>query len=72
MPVESPVPACDQSEQWNQRDSEDRSVPSLLRVLAVIAVLAGLGYAGIWALATMVQPVTRDATFTVPNDRYAK
>jgi len=47
-------------------------VPSLLRFLAVIAILAGLGYAGIWALATMVQPVTRDTTFTVPNDRYAK
>ncbi len=47
-------------------------MPSLLRVLLVIAILAGLGYGGIWALATMVQPVTRDATFIVPNDRYAK
>ncbi|MGU3495285.1 hypothetical protein ACLBXM_14675 [Xanthobacteraceae bacterium A53D] len=47
-------------------------MPSLLRFLAVVAILAGLGYAGIWALATMVEPQTRETTFTVPNDRFAK
>ena len=53
-------------------DSEDSPVPSLLRFLLVVAILAGLGYAGIWALATMVEPVQRETTFVVPNDRFAK
>ncbi|GGF75526.1 hypothetical protein GCM10007301_39310 [Azorhizobium oxalatiphilum] len=47
-------------------------MPSLLRFLLVVAILAGLAYAGVFALATMVQPVQRETSFTVPNDRFAK
>jgi hypothetical protein len=47
-------------------------MPSLMRFLMVVAVLAGVVYAGIFALATMVEPQPRDMTVTVPQDRFVK
>jgi hypothetical protein len=47
-------------------------MPSLLRFLAVIGVLVGLGYAAIFALATLVEPQPRSITVTVPQDRFVK
>jgi len=44
-------------------------LPSLIRFLVLIAILAGLGYAAMWALATMVEPEARDMTVTIPNSR---
>ena len=45
-------------------------MPSLFRFLAVIGILAGLVYAGLFALATMVEPQSREITVTVPQDRF--
>jgi hypothetical protein len=47
-------------------------MPSLMRFLTIIAVLAGLGYAGMLALATMVDLKPREITVTVPQDRFVK
>ncbi|HQS11350.1 MAG TPA: histidine kinase [Xanthobacteraceae bacterium] len=47
-------------------------MPSLIRLLAAIAVLVALVYGGAYWLATKVEPVTRDVTITVPNDRFQK
>jgi hypothetical protein len=47
-------------------------MPSLLRFLTVIAIIAGLGYAAVFALATLVDPKPRDITVTVPQDRFVK
>jgi len=44
-------------------------VPTLFRFLVIVAVLAGLGYAGLWALATFVEPQPREMTVTIPNSR---
>lgn len=44
-------------------------MPSLMRFLAVVAILAGLVYAGLWSLANLVQPQTREITVTIPPDR---
>ena len=43
---------------------------SLFRFLAVVGILAGLVYAGLFALATMVEPQSREITVTVPQDRF--
>ncbi len=47
-------------------------MPSLIRLLAVIGVIAGLGYAAMFALATMVDPRPREMVVTVPPDRFVK
>lgn len=47
-------------------------MPSLFRFLMVIGVIVGLGYAAIFALATLVEPQPREMTVTVPPDRFVK
>ncbi|MDQ2081741.1 histidine kinase [Xanthobacteraceae bacterium Astr-EGSB] len=47
-------------------------MPSLFRFLMAIGVLAGLVYAGMFALATMVEPQQRDMTVTISPDRFVK
>jgi hypothetical protein len=49
--------------------SKDARVPTLLRFLFVIAVLAGLGFAAMFALATLVEPEPREMTVTIPASR---
>jgi hypothetical protein len=44
-------------------------VPTLFRFLVVLAALAGLGFAAMYALATLVQPVIREITIPIPADR---
>ena len=41
-------------------------MPSLFRFLTVIAVLCGLAYAGMFALATFVEPQPREMSHTLP------
>ena len=41
-------------------------MPSLFRFLLVLAVLVGLGYAGLYALATFVKVTPREITQTIP------
>ena len=45
-------------------------MPSLLRFLLLVAVLAGLGAAAIFALATFVEPQTREIVVPLPRDRF--
>ena len=47
-------------------------MPSLIRFFAVVAILAGLVFAGLWSLANLVEPQTRDMSVTVPHDRIGK
>jgi len=47
-------------------------VPTLIRLIVVLLVLTGLGYAGLWALANLVEPQPREITFTVPQERLGK
>jgi hypothetical protein len=47
-------------------------VPTLFRFLVVVAILAGLGFAAVFALATFVQPETREMTVTIPSNRLPK
>jgi hypothetical protein len=44
-------------------------LPTLFRFLMVIAVLGGLVYAGLFALATLVEPEPREMTSTIPASR---
>ncbi len=44
-------------------------MPSLIRFLVIIAILGGLGYAAMFALATLVTPEPRDMSVTLPNSR---
>ncbi len=44
-------------------------MPSLLRFLATIAILAGLVFAGMFALATFVEPTPREMSVTIPNSK---
>ena len=48
------------------------TVPSLLRFLLWIGILAALGYGGMLALVTFVEPQQREMTTTVPANRLAK
>ena len=44
-------------------------MPTLLRFLLVVAVLGGLGFAALFALATLVEPEPREMTVTIPASR---
>ena len=44
-------------------------MPTLFRFLAVLAVIGGLGFAAMFALATLVEPEPREITVTIPNSR---
>ncbi len=44
-------------------------VPSLIRFLVICGVLAGLVYAGMFALATMVEPQEREIRVKVPSKK---
>jgi phage shock protein PspC (stress-responsive transcriptional regulator) len=44
-------------------------VPTLIRFLVVLAILAGVGFAAMFALATLVQPDIREITIPIPPDR---
>lgn len=47
-------------------------MPSLIRFFVVVAILVGLAYAGVWALANLVEPQSREMTVTIPQDRIGK
>jgi hypothetical protein len=47
-------------------------MPSLIKLLAVVGLIAGLGYAAMFALATLVDPRPREMVVTVPPDRFVK
>lgn len=47
-------------------------MPSLMKLLAVVGVIAALGYGAMFALATFVDPRTRQMVVTVPPDRFVK
>jgi hypothetical protein len=53
-------------------DSRLQDVPTLFRFLFIIGVIVGAVYAGMWALATFVEPQERDITVTIPNARLGK
>lgn len=42
-------------------------MPTLFRLLVAIAFLAGLAYAGMFALAVLVEPEEREVTVRVPT-----
>jgi hypothetical protein len=44
-------------------------VPTLFRFLFVVAILAGLGFAAVFALATLVEPEPREITVPIPGSR---
>jgi len=44
-------------------------VPTLFRFLIVVAILAGLGFAAVFALATLVEPDSREITVPIPSNR---
>ncbi len=46
----------------------ETALPSLIKFLVFCAVLAGLAYAGMFALATMVEPDTREMRVTIPSN----
>ncbi|MCC0003284.1 MAG: histidine kinase [Methylobacteriaceae bacterium] len=41
-------------------------MPSLIRFLVLVGVLAGIVYAGMWSVATFVQPQQREMSKTLP------
>jgi len=47
-------------------------MPSLIRLLVVVGVIFGIGYAAMFALATLVDPKPRQITVSVPPDRFIK
>jgi hypothetical protein len=48
------------------------SMPSLIRFLTIVGIIAGLGLAGMWTLANLVEPQPREMTQTIPQDRLGK
>lgn len=48
---------------------EGAVVPTLFRFLAIVAILAGLGFAAMYALATLVQPEPREITVPIPSSK---
>ena len=48
---------------------QEAPVPTLFRFLLVVAILAGLGFAAMFALATLVKPDPREITVPVSTSR---
>ncbi|MGP9821115.1 histidine kinase [Salinarimonas sp. NSM] len=46
-------------------------MPTLFRLVVMLGLLAGLAYAGMWALAVLVEPDVREISTTVPPSRLA-
>lgn len=44
-------------------------MPTLFKFLFVVSVIGGLGFAGVLALATLVEPKPREMTITIPASR---
>ncbi|HVL73793.1 MAG TPA: histidine kinase [Beijerinckiaceae bacterium] len=44
-------------------------MPTLFRFLFVLAILAGIGFAAMFALATLVDPEPREMTTPIPATR---
>lgn len=44
-------------------------MPTVFRFLIVVAVLAGIAFAGMFALATLIEPQPREMTVTIPSSR---
>ncbi|MFC6788536.1 histidine kinase [Methylobacterium komagatae] len=44
-------------------------MPTLFRFFATIAIIAGLAFAGMFALATFVQPTPREMTVSIPASK---
>lgn len=44
-------------------------LPTLFRFLAVVAILGGLAFAGMFALATLIEPTPREMTVTIPGSK---
>jgi hypothetical protein len=47
-------------------------MPTLIKLLATIGVIAAIGYAAMFALASLVEPRPREMVVTVPPDRFVK
>ena len=47
-------------------------MPSLLRFLLWMGILAAIGYGGMLALVTFVEPEPREMSTVVPASRFAK
>ena len=47
-------------------------MPTVFRFLMIIGLIAGFGYAGLYALATLVEPKPRTVTVTVPASKFEK
>jgi hypothetical protein len=47
-------------------------MPSLARFLFVVGIIGGIIYAGVFALATFVDPKPREISVPVPQDRFYK
>jgi hypothetical protein len=50
-------------------DLEEGPVPTLFRFLVVVAILAGIGFAAVFALATLVEPEPREISVPIPSSR---
>ncbi len=47
-------------------------MPSLFRFLTVVGILGGLIFAGIYALATFVEPKPREMSVTISPDKFSR
>jgi HAMP domain-containing protein len=47
-------------------------MPSLIRFLAAVLVLAGLAFAGLWALANLVEPQQREMSVTIQPEKIGR
>lgn len=50
-------------------DRGSPDVPTLFRFLATLAILGGLVFAGMFALATFVEPTPREMSVTIPASK---
>jgi hypothetical protein len=60
------------AESCDSRDRNTNAMPSLLRFLSIIAIIAAVIYAGVYALAHLVQPKPREITVSIPPEKFFK
>jgi hypothetical protein len=54
------------------RPTPESPMPTLFRFLMAIAVIGGIIYGAIFALATLVEPKSREISVIVPPDKFLK
>jgi predicted MFS family arabinose efflux permease len=72
LPQKSLLPRRNENDRSRPQGRTGAAMPSLMKLLTVVGVIAALGYGAMFALATYVNPRSREIVVNVPPDRFVR